>query len=77
MRQGTGSKPRFDVADRDSLVKCCQRRANGRACVAVNEYEVRAHFSKQLADRADDGGKQTRERLVGLHEIEIELGDDA
>src|ERR1700678_893118 len=77
MGERTGSKARFHVAYRDSLVKCRQRSADGRASVAVNEYEIRAHFSKQLSDRANDGRKQTRQRLVGLHQIEIELRDDA
>ena len=63
----------FDMADRDTGVKCRQRRRHCRCRIAMHQHEVRLFARDHLAHPDDDLGGDIPKRLARRHDVEIDI----
>src|SRR3546814_7492943 len=54
-----------------------KRRRHRRQRVAVNEYPVGPLGIETFTEPGDKAREQRVERLVGLHDVKVDVGDDA
>src|SRR3546814_11541785 len=71
------TQPRLDMADRNLAEIGGKRRRHRRQRVAVNEYPVGPLGIETFTEPGDKAREQRVERLVGLHDVKVDVGDDA
>jgi hypothetical protein len=71
-----GPKPRLDMSDGDAAIISGKRRHHRRQRVAMDNDAVRLLEIEGTAKRSDEAGGQAAERLVALHDVEIDVGLD-
>src|SRR3546814_2911247 len=71
------AQPRLDMADRNLAEIGGKRRRHRRQRVAVNEYPVGPLGIETFTEPGDKAREQRVERLVGLHDVKVDVGDDA
>ena len=67
---------RFDVADGDLVVERRKRRDERRRRIAVDEDEVGLLFFKDRIKAEQNAGGDRRERLAGLHQVQVVIGPE-
>ncbi len=66
----------FYVSDRDAAIEASQRSSEGCCCIAVYKDKIWiAHFNNS-GNSIEYGGCNTSQRLVGAHQVQIEIGLD-
>ena len=80
-REGIGfvlsPKSCLNVADRNLSVKSSQAADKRRRRVSLHENHIGLAVNKRIVERSDDVLRQSRERLLGFHDIEIVVGFDS
>ena len=72
-----GAQPRLHVAHGDLLVKRRQRPGKGGGGVPMDQHQVGPHLLKHLFQPQQALGGDGGQGLAGLHDIQVELGDNA
>ena len=66
----------LDMRHRDAPVVGSQRAGHGGGGVALDDHPARAHPVEDLADVLQQAGGELVERLVGPHDVEVDVGND-
>src|SRR5262249_30321418 len=77
LREIAGAEAGLDVADGDALVKSGERATERRSGVALDDHEGGSFLAEDGLELRQNVRRGLRERLAGLHAIEIVLGRDA
>ena len=71
-----GAQTGFHVPDAHPVVEGQQGGGHDGGGIALHQHPVRLEVAQHGVEVGEDGGGQLRQRLVGAHQVEVDVGGD-
>ena len=76
LAQVVGAQPGFDVGNGNALVKGGERAAECGGGIPLYDHQIRPPGGEHRLKAGQHARSRLRQRLAGLHQVEIVIGDD-